>query len=149
MRQFTVLNSREAKKILALIKIQWDADFKTEHSFLLNKQDLYLITREIAGLDFEKLRINSPGLYFGEIKNDSIRLSIEGSQLVGKLASKNIIDLDDEEAKQWLSGATLDKQSGCRGYVLIRHNDDFMGTGCAKDGKILNFVPKGRRISGW
>ena len=33
------------------------------------------------------------------------------------------------------------------GYVLIRHGNDFIGSGKASDRKIFNYVPKARRIS--
>ena len=55
--------------------------------------DLYLQCPE-RKLDLSKFRINSFGLYFGKIENSGIRLSIPGTQLIGKSADKNIIEID-------------------------------------------------------
>ena len=93
------------------------------------------------------MRINSIGMYFCEIDKLGIRLSIEGSQIVGPLASKNIAEISEEQAKQWLKGEDLEVEGNYSGFVIIKHNDDFLGAGKYKDGRILNYVSKSRRIS--
>jgi len=32
------------------------------------------------------------------------------------------------------------------GFVIIKHNKDFFGSGKFKDGRLLNFLPKIRRL---
>jgi len=147
MEKLIILNSREIKTILKLIKNQWKADFGKEYAFLMNsKNKIFLINRDISKIDLNKLRINNMGLYFGELKNDELRLSIEGSQLIGPLAKKNILELDDNEAREYLKGADLDKKTKEKGFLLIKNNDNFLGTGKATGEKIFNYTPKERRI---
>ncbi|MBD3313768.1 hypothetical protein GF345_04970 [Candidatus Woesearchaeota archaeon] len=149
--KLNILNTREKKAILKSIKEQWDADLKTDLVFLLSsKFKLYLMNKDFSTLDETKLHIDKMGMYFGEVmKNKEVRLSIEGSQIVGPVAKKNVLDISDGETKIWLHGHNLFrkviKESG---FVIIKNNDDFMGCGKVKQGEILNYVPKTRRILG-
>ena len=145
--ELKILNRKKIKEILALIKKQWGTDFRTELVFLMNTQDkIFLANREVFSLDLEKLRINSIGLYFGELKNNELRLSIEGSQLVGKDAKQNLIELNEKQAMQWLKGQDIDIKGQYKSFVILKHNNDFLGTGKYKDGRVINYVPKARRF---
>lgn len=163
MRQSRILNTREIKDILEALNRQWGADSKKKISemvvLLSSKDRIYLLSRDFAKVDDRLLRIDSAGLYFGEImENREIRLSIEGSQLIGPLSEKNVVELDDGETKLWLSGADLEKDVNAEGFVILKNRNretgkyDFLGCGKykrdeAKKGKILNYVPKTRRIN--
>jgi len=145
--ELKILNRKKIKEILALIKKQWGADFKTELVFLMNTQDkIFLVNKKIFDLELEKLKINSIGLYFGELKNNELRLSIEGSQLIGKNAKQNLIKINEKQAMQWLKGQDIDIKGNYTGFVILKHKNDFLGTGKYKHGKVLNFVPKARRF---
>ena len=147
MAELNILNKKKIKEILALIKKQWGTDFKTELVFLMNTQNkIFLVNREVFNLNLEKLRINSIGLYFGELKNNELRLSIEGSQLIGNNAKQNIVELNEKQAMQWLKGQDIDIKGNYKGFVIIKHKNDFLGTGKYKHGKVLNFVSKARRF---
>ena len=142
------LGSKEKKQLLLQIKKQWDADFNPDFAFFKNeKQKIYVINKDVAKIDLSGARINSVGMYFGEDKKGELRLSIEGSQLIGPLAKKNIIELNDEEAIAWLRGDDLQKECDCSGFIIMKHNDDYIATGkYTADQRILNFVPKARRL---
>lgn len=142
------LASKDKKLLLALIKKQWSADFKPELVFFRNEKDkIYAVHKDIAKIDLSGARINSVGLYFGEQKKGELRLSIEGSQLIGPIAKKNVVELSKDEVLDWLRGEDLQKDCNCTGFVIIKHNDDFMATGkYTQDKMILNFVPKARRL---
>ena len=147
MSQLKILNKKEIKHILGMIKSQWNADADLDYVFLkTEKGKIYIVNKEIAKIDLVKLRVNSIGLYFGEIKNGEIRLSIEGSQIVGQKAEKNVLELDENEAKEWMQGNDLEKETGASGFFIIKYKDDFLGCGKYKDGKIFNFIGKARRI---
>ena len=120
---------------------------KLDYVFLMNnKNRIYLINKDFSSVDTSKLKINSLGLYFGETKDGNIRLSIEGSQIIGNNCSDNVLELDEKEARDWLKGIDIDKELENKGYALIKHKDDFLGCGKIVDKKILNFVPKNRRL---
>lgn len=147
MQNLKILNKKQVKGILALIKKQWSCTINLDYVFLMNKKNrIFIVNKDINRIDLSKLRINSLGLYFGELRNNEIRLTIEGAQLVGKHAQKNIIELADKEARLWLKGYDIEKKSKATGFVILKHNNDYLGTGRYKDNKIFNFVPKTRRI---
>ena len=146
MQQFRILNSKETKEILRLLEKQFSFKNKLEYAFLKNKEDLYLISRGIAKIDTKKFRINNLGLYFGEIKNNIIRLSIEASQLIGEKSGKNILILDDEQVLYWIAGDNIQIETDLKGYALIKHKQDYLGCGYVKDKTLLNYIPKERRL---
>ena len=148
MPELKILNSKEIKEILGLIESQWEAKLKLDYVFLKNpKNRVFIVNKDIEKIDFPKLRINSIGIYFCEIDNRGIRLSIEGSQIVGPKAAKNIIKINEEQAKSWLKGEDLEIDGNCSGFVILRNKNDFLGTGKFKSGRVLNYVNKSRRIS--
>jgi hypothetical protein len=82
-----VLSRKEIKNIRKIIKSQWDADIKLDYAFFISDKDrIYLINKEISNFELSSLRINSVGLYFGEYTKGILRLSIEGSQIIGRYA---------------------------------------------------------------
>jgi len=149
MPELKILNSKEIKEIYNLIERQWGAKIKLDYGFLKsNKNRVFVISKDISKIDFSKLRLNSVGMYFCEIDNKGIRLSIEGSQIVGPKATKNIVELNEEETKKWFKGEDLEKEcKNCSGFLIIKHKNDFLGTGKYSNGRILNYVSKSRRVN--
>ena len=91
------------------------------------------------------LRIENIGLYFAKEQKDGIRLTFDGIQLFKDQITKNIINLDDKQAKQWLSGQDLDIQAD-NAFKILKYNNEFIGCGKSTGERITNFVPKERRI---
>lgn len=143
-----VLNSKKIKNILRLLHEQWGYDKKLDCGFLQKENDVFLVTRDIDKINLAQLNVNSTGLYFGELRNEQLRLSIEGSQIIGKAAKKNVMELDEQQLQQWLRGEDIELNDDASNevFVLISHKNDFFGCGRIKAGKLLNFVPKSRRI---
>ena len=149
MQNLKILNKKEIKNILESIKNQWGCDFELDYAFLMNQKNrIFIANKEIFDIDLKKIRINSLGLYFGEQVNEKeFRLSIEGSQLIGPEATKNVVELSDSEARVWLKGEDLENETAKEGFVILRNGDDYLGSGKVKENKILNYVPKTRRLS--
>lgn len=141
-----ILNRRERDEILSVLNKQFG--FKSFDDLVLIKggnNKIWISNRDVLETDFSKIRTETLGLYFGKIENDGIRLSIEGSQIVGKQAKKNIVDINKDQLFIWLRGFDLDIQCDSI-YVLLRYKDYFVGCGKKRDNGILNFIPKERRI---
>lgn len=149
MPELKILNNKEVKEVYSLIEGQWGAKIKLDYGFLKNpKSRIFVVGKDISKIDTSHLRLNSAGMYFCEIDERGIRLSIEGSQIVGPKAAKNIAELNDEEAKSWLMGEDIEKEcKGCSGFVILKNKNYFLGTGKYSNGKILNYVSKSRRVS--
>lgn len=149
MPELKILNSKEIKEVYGMIESQWGAKIKLDCGFLKNnKNRVFVVSRDISKVDLSKLRLNSVGMYFCEIDDKGIRLSIEGAQIVGNKAAKNVVELNEEETKKWFKGEDLEKECrDCNGFVILKHNKDFLGTGKYSNGRILNYVGKTRRIN--
>jgi NOL1/NOP2/fmu family ribosome biogenesis protein len=149
MPELKILNNKEIKEILKMIENQWGAKLKLDYGFLKNnKNRVFIINKDISKIDISKLRLNSIGMYFCETDKAGIRLSIEGSQIVGPKTAKNTIELNDSETRQWFKGEDIEKEcKGCSGFVILKHKNDFLGNGKYINGKILNYVSKTRRVN--
>lgn len=147
-QNITILNSKEKKEFLKKIEEQWGTTIKGEYGFLKDaKGKIFIMNKDVSRIDDAKLRINSLGLYIAEWKKNLLRLSIEGSQLVGKNATKNIVEISKEEAQQWLMGEDIPKEGKEKGFVILKNGNDFYGCGLLKEGVLQNYVGKNRRIS--
>ncbi len=147
IREF--MRSREVKEFLSSIKSQYGAVpsfFETAVFLISGREKIYLITRSVDQFPLDQINLNSAGLYIAELKNGQIRLSIEGAQLIGPFASKNICEVQENKAKDWLQGKDIEVEGSFDGFVIIKQGNDFLGSGKFKDGVVFNYVPKTRRI---
>ncbi len=147
---YEILNSKLVKELIERLVEQYGAvptDFK-EHGFIRGKDNIYIITKDLAKANLEGMRINNLGLYIAEyrLEKNQIRLSIEGSQLIGPVATKNVCEVDKEQRAEWMKGQDLEISGDFNGHVIIKCEGDYFGTGKYKEGKILNHVPKARRL---
>ncbi len=150
MAHLKILNKKQIKEIFNLIKKQFGADFKEDYAFFQNeKGKIYITDKDISKINTDKIRINSLGLYFAELKGNEIRFSIEGSQLVGPKATKNILELSTKQVKEWMQGQDLEikENNDYSGFLLVKHKNDFLGCGKYREGKVFNYVGKNRRVN--
>ena len=141
------LNSKEIKEIKKKLEAQYDFSGPLDYAFLISeKNKVYIVKKDIDAINLESMRINSFGIYFCEDYGDKLRLSIEGSQIIGPYAKKNVIELDKQSARLWLKGYDVDYPGNTSDYVIIKSGNDYMASAKHKDGKLLNHVPKERRI---
>jgi len=137
MQNLKILNKKEITRILDKIKEQYNIENR--------EGKLFIISKDIKKINLEKLRINNLGLYIAKLDRD-LRLTIEGSQLLGKLAKKNVYEINDEQANSWMSGKEINCEKEFKGFVIIKNKDDYLGSGRYSNGKIINFIPKERWI---
>ncbi|MBS3133954.1 hypothetical protein J4214_01860 [Candidatus Woesearchaeota archaeon] len=149
MNNLKELSRKEKKILLKKIEGQYGiSSLKINYIFLKNNENkIFVINKNLKNVNLENIRINSIGLYFCRLENE-LRLTIEGSQIIGPFAKKNVIDISEDQSSEWLAGNDLEniKEHYDETFVIIRNKKDFIGTGKYKDGKILNYVPKERRI---
>ncbi len=147
MANLKILNSKQLKLIKQIVKKQFDCDYAFDYMVMQNPdQKLYLMNKEYKNIDDSKLKINSLGMYFGQIKNGELRLSIEGSQILGPIAKKNVIEISSGLLKLWIRGHDIEVDSSENGFFIVKHKNDYIGSGKLKQGVLLNFISKIRRI---
>jgi len=149
MDKLKILNSKETKELMSRIEKQWGFKEKLDYVFLKNeKSRVFIASRDLSKIDLNKLRINTIGIYFCEV-SEKVRLSIEGSQIIGPKATKNVFEVDEKSANLWLKGENLICKDieGRNQFQIIKFGDEYLGSGRISDYIILNFVPKTRRVN--
>src|SRR4030043_819685 len=146
------LSKNEKEKLTAQLEKQFGIKEIPWEIAKLGKERIIVFSGEISEkeiFEFDRFaRIEGIGLYFAKIdeRTGDIRLSIEGAHLLKSQITKNIFELDEKQAEQWMLGQELNISTGKRGFLIMKYKDDFLGTGKASENKIGNFVPKGRRL---
>jgi NOL1/NOP2/fmu family ribosome biogenesis protein len=89
--------------------------------------------------------IETLGLYgIREDKSGELRLSIDATQILE--ANNNILQLSEKETSNYLKGEDIDKVAD-KGMLIIKSSDsDFLGCAKSTGEKLLNHIPKARRI---
>ena len=125
--------------ILKLLKEQFGVERINFDLKIMGKNRIYAYRR-----CFSELEEYHSGVYFGKLEKDGVRLSIEGCYLLKDQIKKNIIEIDYDEMIKWLSGENLNRKA--RGYVVLKWRDYLLGCGKGVGDRIINYVPKERRL---
>ena len=149
MHNLKKLSNREKKLLFKKIEEQFGIkDLKLDYLFFKNNEGkIFIVNKEFRDLNTEYLNVNSIGLYFCRVDKE-LRLSIDGSQIIGPWANKNILEVDEKTADLWLKGNDIEniKEKLDETFIILKNKNDFIGCGKFKDGKILNYVARERRI---
>lgn len=92
------------------------------------------------------LPIERVGTYIGKEFHGEIRLSIEGTHIFKDQITKNIFELNEQQADDWMKGREILIKTGKKDFLIIKYKNEFLGTGKASAEKITNFIPKNRRL---
>ncbi len=146
----TFLNARGVKRMLGWLRVHYDiAEVDLDYLFSRNNRGrIFIVNRGLSALDISTLRISSIGLYFAKEMADGYLLTVEGTQMLGPLAKKNVLEVDKSAVEEWIRGFNLETDLKLNGYVIVKYNNDFYGCGRVKDGAVQNLIPKSRRIKG-
>lgn len=149
MERLSILNSRDLKHIREQLVKQFGFTGKLPTPLLQNPRGkLYLSTPQVGEIPLEKLPVSSIGCYIIAINKDkSVRLSVEGTQLLGPYCEHHVVALDNREFRAWMLGIDLNKEAP-DGYVVIKHKEDYAGCGFSRDGFIKSQLSKQRRVHG-
>lgn len=131
------LNKQFGIKELPYLLIQFGEERLRVYSGSLSREELETLDKNI--------RIENAGIYAINLRNDEIRLTLDGTQLFKNQITKNILEVNDEQAEQWLKGNDIIIEAE-RGFKILKYNNEFIGCGKSTGEKISNFVPKERRI---
>ncbi len=150
MIEWRFLNSQEKKKIEATLKGEFGIKKIPGELISAGSEKLFLFSGDASESDVKEFIEISPvdrvGIYFAKVFDDGIRLSVDGVQIMKDQISRNIVELDEEQAEIWMQGSELLLKTGKKGYVVMKYKNDFLGCGKASAEKITNFIPKNRRL---
>ena len=153
-RALDLLEEQHVKKIEEIIQKNYGTEIDLQKFSVFKTstdEKIWIASNNIFEVDLSKLVVNSIGLYFGKLKrNDKINLSTEGSQLVGKTATKNVVYLDKENSIKFLQGMSVKPgkivNSEQHNFVIIRTEEEILGSSLLTEEGIKNLLPKSRRI---
>lgn len=144
------IKSREKKKITQYLQNQFGI---TNLPYLLiesGKERIRAFSGHLSKeeiLQLNKLtNIELIGIYF--IKKESqeeMRLTLDAMHLIKDQITKNIIELTESQMLDWLRGHDLHIQHE-KGPFIIKYPPYLIGYGKSIGNKILNFIPKNRRL---
>ncbi len=144
-----LIYSSEKKKILAKLNEQYGISKLPYLLIKFGEDKIRIYSGSLSNEELNtlasSLNIENIGLYSMKQEKDGIRLTLDGLQLLKNQITKNITNIDDKQAENWLRGNDLDIQTG-RGFKILKNNDEFLGCGKSTGERIANFVPKERRI---
>jgi NOL1/NOP2/fmu family ribosome biogenesis protein len=113
-----------------------------------------LSTDEIITLN-QEIGIELLGVYLFHVHDEGVRLSFDAVQLLKNQITKNIIDVSEKQAAEFIKGndillfkdeeKELKESNETKGFKVIKCNGDFLGTGKYIEGRIANYMPKERR----
>ena len=97
-------------------------------------------------IDMGKLiNIEVVGAYLLKEENEEYRLSFDAPIILKNQITKSIVEINKEQFESWIRGNDLDITAE-KGVVVIKYQEDFLGSGKSNGEKIFNYVPKDRRL---
>jgi len=110
---------------------------------------------EITELN-QQIGIELIGAYVFHIHDEGVRLSFDAVQILKNQLTENIIEISEKQSAEFMKGndILLTKEeeqefkntNETKGFKVIKCGNDFLGTGKLVDGRIVNYMPKERRL---
>ncbi|MFZ1289188.1 MAG: hypothetical protein WAR79_03820, partial [Melioribacteraceae bacterium] len=137
------------KKYLEEISEYFGIPFKqfSNYKFLINGNDINFVNVESQEFDPDFfLRI---GTKFGIIdKNNSIKLHSHAAQILGKFATQNIFEINDEnDLRIYMTGGIIKSNYKISGQKIVKYKSMILGTGTANDQTLKSQFPRSKRTS--
>lgn len=146
-----ILTVKEKKRITEMLQDEYGISSLPYTLIQFGKERLKIFSGDFDRDTLIKLdhavRIEQAGLYVAREHDGGLRLTIDGIHFFQTDIRKNILEISAEQMKRWLSGNNLDIPAE-KGFVVLKHGDDFLGCGKSSGNVILNSIPKERRLRG-
>jgi NOL1/NOP2/fmu family ribosome biogenesis protein len=148
-----VLEKEEVENLERMVEKNYGTRVGLDQFLVLfgSEEKIWLASKDILNIDMRKFPVNSIGMNFGKIKrNDKLNLTVEGAQMVGKQAIKNVVVLDEQTAQKFLQGSDVKPQQeiNCEyhNFVIVKSGEDILGSSPLTEQGLQNLLPKSRRI---
>tara|TARA_Y100000034_G_scaffold11612_2_gene12179 strand:- start:32301 stop:32768 length:468 start_codon:yes stop_codon:yes gene_type:complete len=147
-----ILNEKQKEDIEMKLNEQFGIKEIPGEVIMMGKEKLFLFSGSFDKKQIKKMNyftnIERIGIYFAKIdeRTHDIRLSIEGVYILKDQIKKNIFNVPTQLVEEWMKGRELNIKTGKKGFIVMKHENDFLGSGKASEEKIGNFIPKNRRL---
>jgi len=138
------LTPNRQRDIESMLQDKFGTTFIGENETLFEQADQLILTNEAAAKFALPVQNYSIGLPFIKGIRDSAetRLTHEIATLRGNSATKNVVELDDEQLQEILKGQDTHCSPELRGEMILRWKGLSIGLGRAKEGKLKNQLPR-------
>lgn len=142
-RTATPVRRKDVEKISALFRQQFGTDFLLPGECLIEKGNFILLATQEAH-DFPlPVTEYAMGIPYAKILPDGrYRITNELASLRGNMASSHVLELTDEQLQSLLSGKDLSIDSALYGDTILFNCGIALGVGLAKEGTLLNRLPR-------
>ena len=138
---------KDTKELEAAVKGRFGAGFEGGLKFFVKKQKRGSKIFTYSGSLLPKLLFDRVGLHVGDLAGGEFAPTIEGAQLLGDRATKNVVEVSRQQAENYFKGEDLEAEGLSDGAVLLALEGRVIAAGAAEAGKIKNTVPKSRLTS--
>lgn len=111
MNTLKILSQQEKQEILEKLNEQFGIKEMQGTILKFGEEKLFLFQGSLTEPQIKKLEqiipIERVGIYFAKIQEGQIRLSIEGTYLLKNQITKNIFEINEEQAEQWMMGQEI------------------------------------------
>ena len=93
------------------------------------------------------LRFDAVGMVVVRFVKGGYKPTMNAVQVFGRWATRNVVDLDGEGVRRFVSGQNVEVEAQVEdGYVIVRYRGLPVGCGLYRNGVLKSLVPKDRRI---
>lgn len=144
-----LMTEEEVLELVKKINSEFGSDFNpAEFKFFIKDEKKGRKIFLYSGNEIPKIPVEWIGLHFGTIQDNKFISSIEGAQIIGKTATKKVLEIGKEDVVNIMSGIDLDlKEEKPTDYYILKSGKDILGVGRLEGIKIINLIPKSRRTS--
>lgn len=116
-------------------------------SFLKRGKNIWIFSGDL-GVVSETERIETVGIKAISISRKAVKPTTAFIQAFGKHATKNVVDLkNEEEMIEFMTGGVIKRKFNVsKGYVIVKFGDDVLGCGLYTDLGLISQIPKARRV---
>ena len=144
------LSKEDKKKVVKTLNEQFGIQEIDGELIKIGNERIRLFTGELTEKEYEAIietiRLEGIGLAIIKEEKEEFRITIEATQIFGEQATKSVYQLNDEDLSLWMHGEDLQKHNEKKGFVIVKHNEDFLGMGKIGAEKVSNYIPKERRL---
>ena len=110
-----------------------------------DQETVFVATPEV--MEFDAVRPMRRGIRLARLYPYSLKPTTFGMQVLGRQATRNVIDLSDEQAKSLINGGTLNADvEADNGFVLVRWRGFVAGVGFYKRPVLKSQIPRFRPV---
>jgi NOL1/NOP2/fmu family ribosome biogenesis protein len=121
--------------------------FQVFESYATSEEQETVFVGTPEAMSFGAVRPMRRGIRLARVYPYSVKPTTFGMQVLGAQASRNRIDLSDEQAKLLINGGSLNVDTGvANGFVLLRWRGFVVGVGFYKRPVLKSQIPRFRTV---